>query len=476
MIYQIFINDEEVKVENTIAIQEEFLNISNVILNKVYPKSWDLDTLLTNIYFPRDYSKCKILKDGELYFTGFVKNSGDTTLDFNKPKYATLQILDYKAFLSEGKTLDFVITNKTIEQAIEQVIEAISNYGFVKGNILINDNDIIGSYSTLDKTAFDVFQYFSEIANCLWTTRIIDEEHTAIDFYSSNNLPIKPNIEYTKEYLRENKIENISPSFSTNDYRNRQIILSNNTLASINTDETKYSTGYSKVFNTELPIGKINSVYLNDSEATIATNKEKEIGITADFYYTKGNSTFESSEEITTGSKITINYTALINGRELLVSASEVDRIKTQLNRNGQIERYENRNDITDNLELQKVAQNCINFYGKPEVTLTIITRNKDIFNIGDKTHFNIEFEQLNDDYMVKSKETKIIQSETVVETIYTYILNNTFNTESALNFFDNQRRKSAGNISEGEFITRNIDLENITQIVFNSTIIEEVI
>lgn len=474
--YQIFINNEEVRAENSITIKEEFLNTSSIILNKVYPKSWSIDKLLTSIYFPKDYSKCKVLKNNELYFTGFVKNSGDTTLDFNKPKYATLQILDYKAFLSEGKTLDFVISNKTIEEAIEQVIESVEGYGFVKGNILINDNDIIGNYSTLDKSPFDVFQYFSEISNSLWTTRIIDEEHTAIDFYSSDNLPIKPDIVYSEEYFRENKIVNILPSFSTNDYRNRQIILSDSTLASINTIETKYSSGYSNTYTTDLPIGKINSITVNGTSATYATSAQKDAGLYADFYYTQKNASFESSEELVAGTKIVIDYIAYVNGREVVSSFNEIDRIKTQLNRSGEIERYENRNDITDSLELQKVAQSCINFYGKSEITLTVTTRNKDIFNVGDRTHFDIDFEELNDDYMVKSKQTNFIQSGTSIETIYTYELNNTFNTESALNYFDNQRRKSTGNITDGEFITRNIDISNNVKIVFNPPTIEEVV
>ena len=45
------------------------------------------------------------------------------------------------------------INRKTIIQAINMVVDAISDYGFVVGNInLSNGNDIIGSYSTLNKT------------------------------------------------------------------------------------------------------------------------------------------------------------------------------------------------------------------------------------------------------------------------------------------------------------------------------------
>ena len=49
----------------------------------------------------------------------------------------------------------------------------------------------------------------------------------------------------------------------------------------------------------------------------------------------------------------------------------------------------------------------------------------------------------------------------------YTYKLSSSFNDESSLNFFDNQRRKLEGNIEEGEFIPRYIDLPSSTNIIF---------
>ncbi len=474
--YQIFINNEEVKTENTFSINEEFLNTSNIILNKVYPKSWSINKLLTEVYFPSDYSKCKILKNGNLIFTGYVKNSGDFILDFNKPKYATLQVLDYKGLLSEGKTLDFVITGKTVAEAIEQVVEAISDYGFVLGNINILNDEVIGAYSTLDKTPFDIFQYFSEITGCLWTTRIVDEEHTAIDFCDPELLPKAPNIEYSLEYLKNNKIESILPSFSTTDYRNKQIILSESVFSSIDTQEIKYTNGYDSIFVTELPIGKISSITINGEEMTIATTTEKELGIYADFYYKSGELQFQSEEVLSSGQKIIISYTSMINGRETFNNNTQIDRIKNQLSRNGTIERYETRNDITNSKELLKVASNYIKFNSKPEITLSITTRNNDLFKIGQRTHFNIDNDKLNDDYMVKSKTIKVIQSGEIIETIYTYSLINTFNAESEINFFDNQRRKASGNISDGEFITRNIDINNVININFKNLVIEEVV
>lgn len=95
-----------------------------------------------------------------------------------------MQILDFKTLLSEGETLDFVISNKTITEAIEMIIDAIKDYGFVLGNIdIFGADDIIGAYSTQNKTAYDVFQYLADITGSKWFTRLIDEDKVAIDFY-----------------------------------------------------------------------------------------------------------------------------------------------------------------------------------------------------------------------------------------------------------------------------------------------------
>jgi hypothetical protein len=74
---------------------------------------------------------------------------------------------------------------------------------------------------------------------------------------------------------------------------------------------------------------------------------------------------------------------------------------------------------------------------------------------------------------MVKSKETKMYLN--AGDIFYTYELTSNFNSENAINYFDNQRAKANGNIGEGEVITRNIDLENQAIILFYDTDIEEI-
>lgn len=473
--FKIYIDEVEVKCDNQFDIEEEFMNPSSIVLTNVYPASWSTTDLLENYYFPEDYSKCKIYRDDELYFTGIVKNSADMELNPLKPHYCSLQILDPSTLLSEGTTLDYVIANKTVTEAINQVISSISDYGFVAGNIQIPEqyDTLIGAYSTLDKAPFDVFQYLSQISLTRWGTHMVDEDTTAIDFFSPELLDNQGTIELTKDYCSQNNIESITYDYSTDDYRNRQIITSDEVYGNIEQSQTIITDGYSTSFTTEQKIGRINSITVNGTERTFATFDEKDLGITADFYYKVAENSFDSSETYSAGSEIEINYIPIIQGREITYNSAETSRISNNLNRNGTISRYENRTDVTSSKELQLVGQSYIKFNGMAKITLTIKSRT-DFLKLGGKYHFDAPIDELDGDYLVKTKKTTVTQSGEYNWFIYEYELTNSFDVENEINYFDNQRAKANGNISQGEYVARNVDVENTANIIFSNLQITE--
>lgn len=473
---QIFINNEEVVSNKEFTIHEELLNTSSTILNNCYPKSWEATKdYVSNFYYPKDYSKCEIYNNG-LIFAGIVKNSGEISLNPRDPKYCSLQILDYKTLLSEGQTLDYVIPEGTIGNAIDSVINKISNYGFEKGNILLsNIDEQIGAYSTLDKTAYDVFQYLAEISGARWFTRRITINRTAIDFYSPELMNIAPNIEYTEEYFDYNNIVNMDFSFSSADYRNKQVILSDQVFSSIDTNDTLISTVDQTKFITSGIVGKLKKAYVNGVEKSVGTSADKELGIYADFYYKIGTNEIESSSKQPLGAEIKFIYISLIKGRQVVSNTNEIARIQQQTGRNGTIARYETRNDTSSSLELAKIADTYLKYKGKAEIDLTITTKDFDIFELGQQAYFDAPIDALKGNYLVKSKDTQITKTGSNGVVFYTYVLSNSFDTENQINFFDNQRRKRSGNIDEDEFITRNIDLENVLEIRFLEPTISEV-
>lgn len=478
---QMFINNEEVVSNKEFTITEEMLATSSTILNNCYPKSWEDNQEYTNsFYYPKDYSKCKILKDNQLIFCGVVKNSGNISLNPRYPHFCSLQILDFKTFLSEGETLDFVINNKTIQEAIEMVIDAIKDYGFILGNIqILNANDVIGAYSTLEKTAYDVFQYLADISGSRWFTRTIDENTIAIDFYDPTLMQHGNNIEYNTQYFENNNIQDISFNYGSRDYRNKQVMLSDEVYADIDYTQSFNSDGFTRTYTTTNNIGILKKVlYDGVNEVSFATNEEKELGIDADYYYTVGSNTIEQNENRSVpiaGRNITVVYTPLVKGRQIVYNTDEVNRINSQTGRKGVIARYENRNDVLSSEELNKVGQSYIRYKGSAEVNLKVVTKDKDLYNIGQIVYFEAPINGLAQDYMIKKKETKIIATGSDFNIWYTYELSSSFNSERAINYFDNQRNKSTGNILAGEFITRNIDIENTANIIFRDLTVTEI-
>jgi hypothetical protein len=467
------IGDQYVVSNKNFTIKEEILKTSSTILNNCYPAGWEEDKDYTSrFYYPQDYSVCKILNDNVLIFAGVVKNSGDTSLKPSEPKYCNLQILDFKTLLSEGGTLDYVISNKTVVEAINMVISSISSYGFVPGNIEIDDteNTIIGAYSTLEKTPYDVFQYLSEISKTRWFTRMISETKTAIDFYSPDKIPQANQIEYTTSYFENNNITDMKWSFGTRDYRNKQIVLSDEVYSSISSINNITTDGYATTFNVEQNIASIGSIIVGGTSKTFATSTEKGLGVYADFYYTPGSNVLEASDLYTAGLTIVVTYIAFVKGRQVINNDVEISRISNSINRNGIIARYENRNDVLSSDELNKIAQTYINYKGKPEIILTITTQNNDILNVGQQVYFNItSFTELQQNYLVKSKETQITKTGNDGNIFYVYQLSSSYDADSEINYFDNQRRKATGNISANQFVTRNIDVENSALIKFQN-------
>ena len=474
---QMFIGNEEVVCQNQITISAEILTTSSTTLNNCYPKSWENDKdYVSKFYYPKDYSKFKILKNNNLIFCGVVKNTGNISLNPRYPHFCSLQILDFKTFLSESDTLDFVIADKTVTEAIEMVVDKVKDYGFIVGNIQIEGaNDVIGAYSTLNKTAYDVFQYLSDITQSKWFTRTIDENTVAIDFYDPVLMTKADNIDFTDEYFETNKICDMNFSYGTYDYRNKQIMLSDEVYADIDYTENITADGFSNIFDVSTKIGVVKSISVNGVQKTIATTEDKEIGIEADFYWSVDNTQIETDILYSSGSIIKVVYTPLVKGRQIVVNEDEIKRIATQTNRKGTISRYESRNDVLSSTELNKIGQSYLRYKGIPEITLTIETEDMQLFNVGEVVYFNAPLNELKQDYLVKKKQTKMFVSGEQNKIFYTYELSSSFNGENEINYFDNQRNKATGNISTGEYIDRNIDIESEALIIFKDVELQKI-
>ena len=471
---KMYLNNDEVVASNDFTIREPLLSTPSVILNNVMPKTWDDNKdYVSQFYYPLDYSKLIIEDDGgTAYFTGLVKNTGNISLNPRYPKYTNIQALGFKTLLSEGDTLDFVIYNKTILEALQMVIDSVADYGFALGNYSIVNNSIIGAYSTLNKTAYDVIQYLADISQSKWWTRTVGNT-TYIDFYYVDDLPTGADIEYNTSYFETNNIIDINWNYGTRDYRNKQIMLSDQVYGDEDYIETIYANGFTNIFNVSTNVGTILSITTNGVSSSFCTQTEKEVGINADYYYTPGSTEIESDSILNSSTSIQITYTPLVNGREVVINSGETQRIQAQTSLNGIISRYENRNDATTSGELLNIGESYLEFKGSPEIILNVETQNNKLCELGYVYSFNAPIPELNQRYMCKEVATRIVTTGSQTDIFYEFKLTSSYNSEEALNYFDNQRNKTKGNLKNGQYITRNIDIENVANIVWQEPTIE---
>ena len=474
-----YIDGEEVVCDKEINVAEKLLNTNSTALYNCYPLSWEQDKdYVSRFYFPKDYSKFELVVNGITAFKGVVKKSKPMDLSPFKPHWATLQVLDYKTFLSEGNQLNFVLKDVTIRQAITQILEAYKGYNFVVGNLNIGDkeNDIIKNYNCNEKTPYDCLNYIADLTQSIWFTRY-DGNNIAIDFYSYDNLPYGKHILYSKNYFKENSIVNIEYMFDSDDYRNVQIVTADDVQSNITLQNQFIVNGTEQTFILDEPVSNIESVTLAGNPITFGV---EETGVDYGLYYKYNSNEVKLVTNNIAGTILRINYYPVVAGRAKLKNPVEINRIATQNSNIGEIARYEKRDEAYTSQELGLIAQSYLYFKGKQAVTLEVKTINNDMWNVGDTCYFdNDNIEVLNDlvgNYIVKSKTIQIIQNNAnnTAQIFYIYELINNFNFESAVNFFDNQRAKQIGNINDGEFINRYIDFEDSVNIIFEGYTMED--
>lgn len=502
-----YIANEEVVCDKEINIVEQLNNTNTAILNNCYPLSWeDTKEYNTKFYMPKDYSLFKLVVDyidrnliteynediltesseeitiGDaqtVIFLGVIKRSKEVDLRPTNPHYATLQVLDMKTFISEGDLFNFVLTDTTLGDAIEFVINKYSQYNFTVGNLNLGNklNTPIGNYNCNQKTLYDVLEYFAQISQSVWTTRYISDTEIAIDFYELDRLPQGQDLIYSTDFCNRESIINISYSINATDYRNKQIMTSSKIIANALNSESFVISGEN--YKAQENIAQIVSATLNGQTISIATTADQENGETADLYYKVGTKDIILNQKELPGHILSIKYYPQIPGRQTVINQDEITRINNQLNNSGVIARYENREDADTSSELNNIGQSYIRFKGRPEIILQLKTINNDMYDVGNLVYFdtqNIEgLEDLVGTYAVKKKTIQIIQnnSDGTNYTFYLYELSNTYNFESEVNFFDNQRAKIIGNIKEGEYINRYEESYKNYNIIFSPPVID---
>ena len=452
------INETTTQLYNVSAQSETTITITPT-------KEYIIANQYNNYYDCITFENVEIETIDNIIFSGIIKNSGNIALNPRYPHYSTLQAIDYSTLLSEGEALNYVLDTTTIKEAITKLVT--DQKGFVVGTLDIDDSEI-APYNCNEKTTYDVLQYISEITGAKWYTKAINKDLVMVNFYMPSHLPENDAIEYTNEYFTENEINDITYSYNAKDYRNKQSIVNEECKASIPQIEKVSYNGTN--ITTTYPVYNVESIKSGTRTYRVASNVQKQAGISANFYYTYGSNQIDGGE-IATGTILTITYYPIVQAREVAYNVDEISRIAESTNRNGVISRYEKRTDAQDEQSLSQIAKTYIDYKGVPEVILKVKST-KDIFELATQVLFNGPLEDLRTRYLVRSKQIDMVITGEQQVIFYTYELSSSFNDETALNFFDNQRRKLEGNLAEGNYISRYIDIPSQTNIIFYDGVI----
>ena len=409
-----------------------------------------------------DFLDITISVTDNLVFSGLIKNSGNIALNPRYPHYSTLQAIDYSTLLSEGESLNYVLEEMKISQAITKLVT--DQKGFMVGTIDIDNDEVLAPYNCNEKTTYDVLQYLAEITGAKWYTKAISEDIVFVNFYMPSRLPENDQIDYTTDYFTEHNIDDISYSYNAKDYRNKQAIVNKECKSTIAQVEKVAYNGTE--ITTTYPVYDVVSIKSGTRTYRVASETQKQAGIIANFYYQYGSNKIQGGD-IATGTILTITYHSIVQAREVAYNIDEINRISTSTNRDGTISRYEKRTDTRDENALSQIAKTYIDYKGIPEIILTIKTHQSDLFELGTQVLFNGPLDDLKTRYLVRTKQTSMIVSGSQQTIFYTYELSSSFNDELAINFFDNQRRKLEGNLSDSDYISRFIDIPSQTNIIF---------
>lgn len=292
------------------------------------------------------------------------------------------------------------------------------------------------------------------------TIKVVDDENMKVI-----------NINYGQEFFENYNIVDMSYNLSSSDYRNKQNIVADNIKGNNILFESFWLDGKTTQFYLSQNVAGVKFAEINDENIKVVSQNFKDKNEDYDCYFTQGSNVINLKNANKKGDYLRILYYPDMSLKLSVTEDEEIERIKNNTDTTGIISRYEKRSDVSVAEEMNKIAQSYLKYKGKGDYTITIQTFNKELAHLGDKiqltTNDNLKF--LEDEYYVKSISTQCTtnNADNKAYIFRTYTLVNNFNFEYATNYFDNQRAKMIGNIQDGQYIDRDIEIQDIITISF---------
>lgn len=452
--FQLFINGEEYDFEDEVKFYFHPTNFSSFTLNNVVKKSNNNWPNITNaIDIQNEFAICELKLNGETFFIGIINDVGRLSLMPNKPKTFSLQIADFRKWLSLTKPLNEIYINKTPSFIVQNLITKLNEPKIKVGqlNFTTTNDFTIKAYNTTNKTLYQILKdvierqtnsvlYFT-VENGIFYINYKSVE----DFKNTSPLILDINDE---NFLLNYKIEDINYDNETNDYYNYLAYSSDNVISKMFIKETNLSLKEDKIVLLH-QIGKIiegknNTYFYNPTTQdkiipTILTTEEAKEGKFCHLVWSEGSNALEN-RFVSSSYVLNINYKIKQKLTLEAKNLNEINRLKALTGTKGIVYKSEKFNDISDPDDLLAAVKNDLEKYSYPNKILTINAK-ENIWKILDTVIVTNINENINGKYIVQQMEgsfKRIKGSNTVLKDI-TYVLKQTRNFNTLENKFDNQ-------------------------------------
>ncbi|TDV23509.1 hypothetical protein BCF59_0498 [Mycoplasmopsis mustelae] len=433
-------------------------NFSKIIINNVIHKTLldegthFLDNNINNI---DTFSIATLYSNGKEIFTGIVNSSGRYSLSPWSIKDKSLEIVDPRLWLSKRSPADISFENDSPFRALHKYIRALDEAKIKVGSVSFSNLDPITAYDTTSKSPYSVlkdviasrtrsFLYFSQDNGNL----LINYKSDA-DFQKGASV-----VEITPETWKNLKITDLQMDENIDNYFNTYRLESENVVSTqYNQEYFLLSNSISSVWLVEnfskLPENStelLNYYYsidepLNKKQLNIISKQEKTSGNDYHLYYQDGRNELVINpkwERENLG--LVVSYVPVGKYSVTLSNQSEVNRIHNLNNFNGDVYKYERSNDLSSFDDLYTHADNSLKLNSFIRYDMSIQT-NQPFLELGDIVSLNLpNAPKFNGRYICIGFDGSIKGKSGFIE--ITYQLRNGLNSDTLLNFYDNQDYK----------------------------------
>lgn len=486
---RLFINKVEMDFSTDFTFYQHPINFSSMTFNDVIPKDKNKypDFLKIDSY-TEDFSIAEVYSGNKLIFFGIVNSSGRLDLFKSTPKTKTIEISDFRKWLSLKKPVEKIFLNKSPEDIVIAIIEGMEESKIKIGNLSFSNNDNIKAYSSESKTPYQVLkETIAAQTNSLLYFKIEDDGSISINYKSNDD--IKNNVsEITLnlddvDSLKKYKITEITMESNIDNYTNYVKFDSENIISNIATNENFLIEGQ----ETFLLLNKIGAVNNNIKECYILRKngtKIKLVILTEDLaktgkyydvkYKVDSNEISVNSKYLNQENQLFFSYFQKKRTALELKNESQINLIASLSTTKGDVYHYEKYNDISSYNDLLKQAKNTLDYNSSLKKIITI-TSDYPIWEVADAVNVISKDEKVNGIYLVHSvngsiKASSLKNSENNNFWLgnYTYSLQNTNNVDTYMNQFDNQSFRDNSVYDENSIVITAETLNIEANIIFN--------